>query len=67
MNRIEINGVPCFGNLTDSSNIEVLFDDEAYDFIWITRDPELFPDWQSIVDHFKDGEQILAELCSDDE
>ena len=53
MTRVEIKGVACFGILEETSNIEVLFDDEYLDFIWITRDPVKFPTWTSIVDEWQ--------------
>jgi len=49
MTRFEIKGVACFGILQEDSNIEVLFDDEELDFIWLTRDPAKYPTWTSIV------------------
>ena len=49
MARTEIDGVVCFGILEDDANIEVLFDDESLDFIWLTRDPIKYPTWRSIV------------------
>jgi hypothetical protein len=42
----------CYGELEESSNFEVVFDDEEHDLIWITRDPSELPDWQSIVSHW---------------
>jgi hypothetical protein len=70
MNRVEINGVDCYGNLTDSSNIELLFDDEMMDFVWLTRDPALYPDWESIVEHWQSkaryvGCELLEMVCDE--
>ena len=66
--RVEIDGVACFGVLSDSSNIEILFDCEELDFIWMTRDPEFYPDWASIVDRWQTearmwGREVLELSC----
>ena len=53
MTRVEIKGVACFGILEETSNIEVLFDDEELDFIWLTRDPVKYPTWTSIVNKWQ--------------
>ena len=71
MQRTQIDGIACFGKLRDSSNIEILFDDEELDFVWMTREPDKLKDWQSIIDLFKEyamqHSTTLVELCSDDE
>ena len=54
MARVEIKGVACFGILEDDSNIEILFDDEQLDFIWLTRDPIKYPTWTSIVSKWQE-------------
>ena len=69
MTRVEIKGVACFGILEETSNIEVLFDDEELDFIWLTSDPVKYPTWTSIVNKWQKKSAAwgceLVELSTD--
>ena len=50
---ISINGVDCYGELHDDSNMELRFEDEEHDFIWITRDPNILVGWKEITRYWK--------------
>lgn len=50
--EIEVNGVDCYGELHDDSNMELRFEDEEYDFVWITRDPEVLVNWNDITTYW---------------
>jgi len=70
MENLEIDGVQCWGELSDSSNIEVMFSDEHEDFIWLNRDPERQPDWAACVDKWKAyadrmGVELWEMACDD--
>ena len=54
-----INGVECYGDLNDYSNIQVLCEDEMDDFIWLTRDPKKHPNWKEIVTHLQKKFDII--------
>jgi hypothetical protein len=51
---------PCYGELTDTSNFEVVCDDEEDDFVWLegnTNTDKPFKTWQEAADFFE-------EICS---
>ena len=43
--------ISCIGILDDTSNFDVRFSDEMYDFVWCERDPEVLKTWEDVCDY----------------
>jgi len=59
--RVEIGEVYCYGDLEDTSNFEIRFNDEYHDVMWITRDPQTTKTWSQIVKYWEYHAAFLTE------